>query len=109
EKSLLESERKFRRIFYNHSAIKLIVDPDSGRILDANLAAAAFYGWSVEELQQLNVSEIIFLPPRQVDQARNMLNLRKNSFFEVKHLNARGEIVDVEIFSSTVDYEGIEA
>ena len=40
--TLRESEEKFRTLFQNHAAVKLIIDPDSGNIIDANEAAVAF-------------------------------------------------------------------
>jgi PAS domain S-box-containing protein len=41
--------------------VKLIIDPDNGRIVDANEAAAKFYGWSQEELRQMKISDINML------------------------------------------------
>ncbi len=106
EKNLRESEKKFRTLFLNHSAVKLIVDPENGNIIEANKAAAAFYGWSVEELQKMNVSEINFLPPREVSKKMEATSYPQNIFSELRHLNSKGEVVDVEIFSSQVNYEG---
>lgn len=50
-KLLSESEEKFRKLFEEHSAVMLVIDPDTAKIVDANRAAASFYGWSVEELK----------------------------------------------------------
>jgi len=52
EVELKQSEEKFRNIFHNHTAVKLILDPETGKIIEANKSAADFYGWSVDELQQ---------------------------------------------------------
>ncbi len=106
EKNLRESERKFRTLFRNHSAAKLIIDPDTGSILEANRSAAVFYGWPIEKLQQMNVSEINFLPQNEVYRKMEILNFQKSTLSELRHINANGEVVDVEIFSSKVYYEG---
>ncbi|MDZ7739531.1 MAG: response regulator [Bacteroidales bacterium] len=66
EKELQESEAKFRNIFENHAAIKLIIDPDNGNIVEANRAAAAFYGWTVEELERMKIYSINTLPEEQL-------------------------------------------
>ena len=42
------SEEKFRNLFEEHSAGMLLIDPDTTTIIDANRAAASFYGFSVE-------------------------------------------------------------
>jgi PAS domain S-box-containing protein len=61
QKALQESESLFRNLFKKHAAVKLIIDPDNGRIVDANEAAAKFYGWSQEELRQMKISDINML------------------------------------------------
>lgn len=108
EANLRESEKKFRSLFQNHSAVKLIIDPGTGNILEANNSASVFYGWPVEKLQQMNVSEINFLPPNEVYQKMEMLKSQTSTLSELRHINASGEVVDVEIFSSKVNYEGKE-
>lgn len=44
EETLRKSEEDYRKLFENHSAVKLIIDPVSGKICDANNAAATYYG-----------------------------------------------------------------
>ena len=58
---LHESEEKFRKLFEEHSAVMLVIDPDTGNIVDANRAAADFYGWSIEELRKMNIQQINLL------------------------------------------------
>ncbi|RQD75977.1 PAS domain-containing protein, partial [Desulfonatronospira sp. MSAO_Bac3] len=43
---LMEREQFFTSLFDNHTAVTLMIDPDNGVIIDANHAAAEFYGWS---------------------------------------------------------------
>ena len=47
---LRDSERLYRESFVLSSAVKLLVDPDSLAIVDANLAAAEFYGYPIATL-----------------------------------------------------------
>jgi len=44
EKALEESETLFRKLFQAHAAVKIIIDPDTGNIVDANRAAEEYYG-----------------------------------------------------------------
>jgi len=55
---LKESEDKFRKMFSNHNAVMLLLDPASGRIVDANLAACKFYKYSHEKLCSMLIQEI---------------------------------------------------
>ncbi len=62
EESLHESEERFRSMFEKHDAIMLLMDPVSGEIVDANPAAAVFYGCTREHLRTLNARDLGFHP-----------------------------------------------
>ncbi|WP_324719379.1 PAS domain S-box protein [Salinimicrobium sp. HB62] len=105
EELLKLSEKKFRQIFHNHSAVKFIVDPGTKEIVEANKAAAAFYGWSLETLQSMSIDQLAVVEPE--DDHLPELPQSKNSY-ERKHRKADGSLVDVKIFSSNIDLEGQE-
>ncbi|WP_209319742.1 PAS domain-containing hybrid sensor histidine kinase/response regulator [Ancylomarina longa] len=108
EDALKESERKFRRLFDDHAAVKLLIDPETGNIADANKSAIAFYGWSYEELKSMNIDQINTLEPEEL--RREMGDARNNSrnFFEFRHYLKNGKIKDVAVFSSKIEIEGKE-
>lgn len=106
EQELKESEEKFRNIFHNHTAVKLILDPETGKIVEANQSAAAFYGWSVDELQKMTLSQINIVSLEMLKQEMEKAQRQKKNQFEIKHTKADGSIVDVEIFSSIIDFGG---
>jgi len=58
EEALKESEERFRSMFDRHNAVMLLVCADTGAIVDANVAAARFYGYPREVLRSMNASEI---------------------------------------------------
>jgi PAS domain S-box-containing protein len=103
-----ESERKFRTLFEKHSAIKLIIDPDSGFIVNANESACRFYGWPLDELKSMRISQINLLSPEQIKQ--EMERARHSSDFraEFRHRKADGSVVDVEVYSNKMVIEGKE-
>ncbi|MDP8206150.1 MAG: response regulator, partial [Candidatus Electryonea clarkiae] len=45
-RALQESEARFRSMFENHDAVMLILDGESGQIIEANQSAIDFYGYS---------------------------------------------------------------
>ncbi len=102
EDTLRESEDKFRKIFEDHSAVKLLIDPDSGDIIDANNAAAVYYGWSREELKRMKVQQLNTLPPEEVKKEMEKVISQKRIQFEFKHRRKDGSIRDVEVFSSKI-------
>jgi PAS domain S-box-containing protein len=105
-KQLRDSEESFRQQFQNHTAVKLILDPDNGDIIDANQAAVDFYGWSHEQLTRMKIQEINTLPPEQIRQAMEKAQALNRVHFEFRHRRADGTIRDVEVFSNVIDMKG---
>jgi two-component system, cell cycle sensor histidine kinase and response regulator CckA len=103
---LRESEELFRSLFDDHLAVKWILDPDSGQIIDANQAAAAFYGWSQAELKKMRIQEINTLPPEEIQQQIVLVKTGKKVQFEFRHRRADGSIRDVAVFSSKIMIKG---
>ena len=108
EEALRESEAKFRDLFYNHAAVKLIIDPENGNIVEANKSAASFYGWPVETLQTMNISQINALQPEDVNREMKRARALKKIRFEFRHRKSDGKLVDVEVFSSSIKIGDME-
>ena len=106
EEALRKSESKFRNLFHKHAAIKLIIDPYTGMILDANDAAEKFYGWSGEELRQMKIQDINTLSPQQVKLEIDKVLNGERIHFEFCHRIADGTVRDVAIYSSKVEIDG---
>jgi diguanylate cyclase (GGDEF)-like protein/PAS domain S-box-containing protein len=98
-----DSEEQFQRLFRKHSAIMLLLDPDTGEICDANRAASAFYGYPEEVLRTMRISQINVLPIEEIQHEMQLALLEKRNYFVFKHRRADGEIRVVEIHSSAID------
>lgn len=82
-----------------------ILDPD-GRILSANLAAVAHYGYSVEELTQINVAELAAPEIRGNLSTRLDGLLQSTAIFESSHQRRDGSVFAVEIHSQPLAWQG---
>ena len=100
--ALRASEALFRNVFQHHTAVKLLLDPATGSILDANEAAVAFYGWTREQLLQMRVLDINTLPPEEVQSELAKVQNLGRSTFEFRHRRADGSIRDVAVYASTI-------
>lgn len=99
EDKLAESEDRFRKLFENHSATMLVVDPVTGNIIDANLASAEFYGWSVERLRNMNIRQI---NPFEMTVCNNN-ELSSGSPLVLRHRKSDGSYRDVEVFCNKIE------
>ncbi|MDD3044254.1 MAG: PAS domain S-box protein [Candidatus Delongbacteria bacterium] len=103
---LEQSEERYRGMFENTHAIMFIVDPENGQIIDANPAAVQKYGWTRDELKSMNVSDINTLShEKSVEKVREVAD-GKRRYFVFQHKKKNGEIIDVELFSGTVEFSG---
>ena len=106
EEALRESEERFRRMFEKHDAVMFLVEPVSGKILDANKAAEEYYGYSPERLKGMSIDDINILPSEQVAQERKRAAREERNFFTFQHRLANGEIRVVEVHSSPIAIHG---
>jgi PAS domain S-box-containing protein len=106
QSALQESENKFRQLFEGHSAIKIIIDPETLKIVDANEAAASFYGYTRHELIGLDISQINTSGRENIqNEIGNVINNRR-IHFEFIHQLKDGTLCDVEVFSSKITISG---
>gem|GEM_PF-366094 len=106
EEALIKSEELFRNTFENHSAVMLLVDPETGNILKANQAAANYYGWPREKLIRMNIMDINILTPDEIKAEMDKARTDNKIHFEFRHRKADGSIRDVSVFSSRISTEG---
>src|SRR5438067_6134776 len=106
ETALRENERRYRQMFENNRAVQLILDPETGEIVDANVAASEYYGWSVERLRSMKIWEINTTDEQRIRQEMAKVAQQQRSFFQFKHRLANGSIRDVEVHSGPVEIGG---
>jgi PAS domain S-box-containing protein len=103
EQALKESEQRFHEMFESHQSIMLLIEPESGRIVDSNTAAVKFYGYDREVLNGMNIADINQLAPAQIAQERSEALHKTTKQFIFPHRLASGEIRTVEVYSSPIN------
>ena len=102
---LQEREALFHSMFDSHSAVMLLIEPENGHILDANHAAARYYGYAVDELKAMSVYGINLLPSEEIRQAMIKAITSQVSYFEFRHRLANGSVRDVEVYSTPIPWQ----
>ena len=108
EEAMRRSEEDYRKLFENHSAVKLIVDPETGTIFDVNHAAAEYYGWTREEMKKMKINEINIFSSEEIQNAMKKARDSKHVHFEFKHKRADGSIRDVDVYTHITTMAGKE-
>ncbi|MFW6362242.1 MAG: sensor histidine kinase [Spirochaeta sp.] len=79
--------------------IMLLIEPESGRIVQANPAATDFYGYSSAQLTRMTVDDLNVLEENELRRLREQAAAKQDNAFEFQHQLADGTIRDVEVHS----------
>lgn len=99
---LVESESRYQSLFENNHAVMLLLDPETGAIVDANPSACAYYGWTRTEIRQRRMSDINTRPAEEVCTAMEEARSGCRRTFEFQHRLADGRIRDVNVYSGPI-------
>jgi PAS domain S-box-containing protein len=106
EDELRKSEIRFRKLFESHLAVKLLIDPENGSLIDANKAASEFYGWSIDKLRKMKIAQLNTSTPETVKERMDKVMSKGSGHFETAHKMADGTLRDVEVLASRIDIGG---
>jgi PAS domain S-box-containing protein len=101
-----ESEERHRALFSQNLMPMLLIDPATGTIVDANGAAARYYGWELPVLRGMNIGAINTLGPGPLREKIDLVSAGQVNHLEFHHRLAGGEVRDVEVFSGSVTMNG---
>lgn len=106
EEDPLNKHTLYESLFKNSHSIMLIIDPETGAILDANKAALKFYQYSKKEMLKINISKINTCPEKEIQKELQNAKLQNRNYFNFSHVLKNGEIKDVEIYSGPIEFSG---
>ncbi len=92
--------------FDQHGAVMMLIDPQTGDILYANDAAAAFYGYTKQELQKMKITQFNTLSEEETASEMQAAQNEERNYFVFEHRLAGGDIRTVEVYSYPVTYSG---
>uniref|UniRef100_I2Q1X5 histidine kinase n=1 Tax=Desulfovibrio sp. U5L TaxID=596152 RepID=I2Q1X5_9BACT len=103
EKALAESEGKYRSLFDQGMDVILLVDENTGHILDCNLAVTAEWGYACEELAG-RTPDSLLLATREAGQATAVearyADGRRSLVWETRLVTREGAVRDVSVKTS---------
>jgi PAS domain S-box-containing protein len=106
EQALRESEERYSALFSKNHSVSLLIDPDTGMIVDANAAACDYYGYPVEQLTRKGIFDINRLPKEKVVTDLIRAKNEREKHFHSTHYLADGERRNVEVYSGPIQVKG---
>ncbi|HWQ36207.1 MAG TPA: PAS domain S-box protein [Blastocatellia bacterium] len=110
ELAIRRSEELFRAMFAGSPLPMFVCDLKTLEILEVNDQFIESYGWTREEIQHMRLTDIH--PPEDLPAFRERLNRRQPGVqvtSESRHQRQNGEIIDVMVYASPLEYQGREA
>jgi len=108
QQEAMRQTNTYYRSFKQHRAVQMLVDAETGEILDANQAAISFYGYSIDDFKAMKAWDLNAGAPTAVKQRLRQALAYRESYFETTHRLASGEERDVGIFIGTIKMNGRE-
>jgi diguanylate cyclase (GGDEF)-like protein/PAS domain S-box-containing protein len=106
EAALRESEARHRQMFERNGTVQLLVDPETGAIVDANPAACAFYGASRPALRATTIHALSVVSADIVAAETARAGREGRDYVVFRHRLWSGEERDVEVRSSPIRVDG---
>jgi PAS domain S-box-containing protein len=100
------TDAHYRELFEQVGAVQLLLDPGQGVIVDANPAAAAFYGYPRETLRGMPIRQLNMLPEDEITQALQLASVMGGHYRGFPHRLASGETRLVEIYAGPFHLDG---
>jgi diguanylate cyclase (GGDEF)-like protein/PAS domain S-box-containing protein len=108
EQALIASEQRYRQMFDSNRAVKLVINPATGIIEDANQAAAEFYGYSKQQMKGMPISQINVLSDEKLAALITTAAEHNLGYYTCPHKLANGDIRFVEVRDGPMDINGQE-
>ncbi len=97
-------EERYQSLFHNSHTIMLLIDPATGKFIDANPAACTFYGYDREKFLELREADIQPNSPGVIQHDLAPAFPSGKARQEVCHQLSNGELREMEVHSSRVIY-----
>ncbi|NOY51488.1 MAG: PAS domain S-box protein [Chlorobi bacterium] len=105
EKHLELSEKRYKSLIHDSETIMVVFDPLNGNIVDVNKAACDFYGYTKTEFMNLCMFDFNILSRDEVKKILQSNLENKKHKFIFKHILKSGEIKDVEVNTTTINWQ----
>lgn len=95
----------FQRVFDHHSSMMWLLDATDQTIVEANDAAAAFYGYTKDEMRGMSIEQINRTGRKLITCTINQILSGRQHTFQLTHTLSSGEERIIQIHSSPVEIE----
>ncbi len=104
--NIKEREKEYSDLFHKGSSYSLLINPESGRIMNVNQVAINRYGYTFEEFTQMTIYDLNLLPREELINIQQKAKNKKLDYTLAKHILKSKEVIDVEVRSVPITIAG---
>lgn len=105
-RELSERETRYRHMFEHSAPLACLLDPAGGRIVDANHAAAAFWGYPLRRLRRMTIFDLDAGQHAVLQALLRDAAAGATPRLECRHRIAGGDMRDVELYAGRLIHQG---
>jgi PAS domain S-box-containing protein len=107
EEKLRESEELYRNVVEQAAENIFLIDPNTGRFLQANAPFHQSLGYEAEELRRLTIYDVVAHDKETIDRnIRRVLDEGRHAIGERRYTRKDGTLIDVEVSAGAIVYGG---
>jgi PAS domain S-box-containing protein len=95
-------ELPFESFFRNNNGIMLLINDETGQLLDANNSAVDFYGYTLSKMRSMNINDICTLSLDEFNAEEKKAIVEKKNCISVSHRLSNGEFRTVEVYTTPI-------
>lgn len=108
EKEATKNRNLYLSLFWDQKTIMMMVEVSTMRIVDANQAAVAFYGYPYEALTKMYAYQLTTFTKEKLAKRIQQASNQEQIPFYGQHILANKEVRDVEVRNAEINFEGRE-
>ncbi|WP_461207354.1 HD domain-containing phosphohydrolase [Clostridium sp. DL1XJH146] len=105
DRVIKENQSFYKKLFRDNQEIMLLINPETFDIVDCNLSACNFYGYSYDEMLELSIKDLNILSKEQIAREINSAKTEYKNTFYFKHRIYNGEIRDIKVNSTPINID----
>lgn len=100
-----EMDALYAGLFYQNSSIMLLINPETGKVINGNESAIKYYGYQFIE-ENISIDQINTMPQDVINDLMQEAMVEKRNYFNFQHRLKNGMIRDVEVYAGSVRIKG---
>jgi|GEM_PF-1264447 len=103
-----QDENFYRNLFNSNRSLKILADPRTGFIRDANRAACEYYGYSRRKLRQMSLTDLINIEVSDLQRFMDPSFQKNKESGHFEYRMANGALRNIQVFPTPVQWRGEE-